>query len=218
MATGSRRAQAAWMVSWCTAGPCPSRRTLLALAGALVLALSAGGCGDAGATTEEPPESSAGAPRVETVAEGLEAPWELAFLPDGRALITERPGRVRVLSADGRLQQAPLAEIPVSATGEGGLLGLAIDPQFGDNGFVYLYRTTAGGNEIVRYRMSDDGLDREQVLVDGIPASSVHDGGRLRTVVEGPAGGLYVLTSNRDGRGSPDDGDDRILRVTPPDG
>ena len=62
--------------------------------------------------------------RVEVVAEGLEVPWEIAWLPDGRALITERPGRIRML--DGTL----VAEVPVSALGEGGLMGLALDPEF----------------------------------------------------------------------------------------
>ena len=83
---------------------------------------------------------SRGGARVSTVATGLNIPWDIAFLPDGRALVTERPGRVRLLSRDRKLRRAPLARIAVSARGEGGLLGVAIDPRFGTSGndFVYL--------------------------------------------------------------------------------
>ena len=85
--------------------------------------------GDGGAENEQvllrAPEAE-----LETVATGLEVPWEMAFLPDGSALLTERPGRVRRISADGELDPEPVAEIPVAAVGEGGLLGLAIDPEF----------------------------------------------------------------------------------------
>ena len=70
--------------------------------------------------------------RVSTVATGLEIPWDLAFLPDGAALVTERPGRVRLLTPDGRLQAEPVARIAVAREGEGGLLGLALDPEFAD--------------------------------------------------------------------------------------
>lgn len=131
--------------------------------------------------------------RLETVATGLEVPWEIAFLPDGSALVTERPGRVRRLSAAGELDPDPVAEIPVSATGEGGLLGLAIDPEFEGNGYVYLYRTTATGNEVVRYRFRDGGFSDETVIADGIQAASIHDGGRLRF---GPDDRLYFSTGD----------------------
>ena len=72
-------------------------------------------------------------PRVTTVATGLEIPWEIAFLPNRSALVTERPGRVRLLGRHGRLRDRPVANVPVSAMGEGGLLGLAVDPRFGRN-------------------------------------------------------------------------------------
>ena len=97
-----------------------------------------------------PPVRSEGEPRVETVATGLEAPWEIAFLPDGRALVTERPGRVRLVSRSGELRRQALAEVAVQAIGEGGLMGIAVDPQFADNGFVYLFRTTIQGNLVTR--------------------------------------------------------------------
>jgi glucose/arabinose dehydrogenase len=123
--------------------------------------------------------------QVETVATGLEAPWEIAFLPDRRALLTERPGRVRLLSADGELAEEPLAEIAVDPAGEGGLLGLALDPQFEDTNFVYLYRTADGANQVLRTRLNGDRLVDEQVIVDNIPAGTIHNGGRLAFSPEG---------------------------------
>jgi glucose/arabinose dehydrogenase len=131
--------------------------------------------------------------RLENVATGLEVPWEMAFLPDGSALVTERPGRVRRLSPEGELDPEPVAEIPVAATGEGGLLGLAVDPEFERNGYVYVYRTTDSGNEVVRYRYEGGELSDEFVIVDGILASSIHNGGRLRF---GPDDRLYISTGD----------------------
>jgi glucose/arabinose dehydrogenase len=132
-------------------------------------------------------------PRVETVATGLEVPWELAFLPDNSALLTERPGRVRRMSADGQVVPDPVAEIPVNPEGEGGLLGLAIDPDFCRNDFVYLYRTTDSGNEVARYRYRGGELSEEATILDGIEAAPIHDGGRIRF---GPDDRLYVTTGD----------------------
>ena len=132
-------------------------------------------------------------PRVETIASGLEAPWEIAFLPDGRALISERPGRVRVLSRAGDLRSRPAAAVAVAAVGEGGLLGLAVDPEFERNGFVYLYRTTGSGNEVARYRLEGDRLTEEATVADGIEAAAIHDGGRIHF---GPDDRLYISTGD----------------------
>lgn len=157
------------------------------------------------------PEPGGGAPervqgtraRVETVATGLEAPWEVAFLPDGRALITERPGRLRLVSRAGRLRRQPLAEVEVSAIGEGGLLGVAVDPEFDDNGFVYLFRTVDDGNVVTRYRLEGERLEEQRTIVEGIEASSIHNGGRLRF---GPDNRLYIGTGDA---GEPDLAQDR---------
>jgi glucose/arabinose dehydrogenase len=72
---------------------------------------------------------------VETVVGGLDVPWALAFAPDGRLFLTERRGRVRVV-AGGRLQPEPVATLPAHADGESGLMGLALDPGFADNGHL----------------------------------------------------------------------------------
>jgi glucose/arabinose dehydrogenase len=153
-------------------------RTALLLAAALVAAA---------------PGTGSAAVRVKTVATGLEIPWEIAFMPDRRALVTERPGRVRLLSRRGRLRRAPVASVPVSAQGEGGLLGLALDPRFAANRRVYLYFTTASGMRLERWRWRRSRLVRETTLVDGIAAGPVHDSGRIAF---GPDGRLYVSTGD----------------------
>ena len=149
----------------------------------------------------EQPARNPGEPKLETVAEKLEAPWEIGFLPDGRALITERPGRVRLLGADGTLAAEPAAEVAVAAVGEGGLLGLAVDPRFARNGFVYVYRTTDSGNEIARYQLEGDRLEEEATILRGIEAGVIHDGGRIHF---GPDGNLYAATGEA--------GDDRLAQ------
>jgi len=147
------------------------------------------------------PAARAAAPAVTTVASNLEVPWEIAFMPDGRALVTERPGRVRLLSRGGALRRAPVARVRVSADGEGGLLGLALDPQFGrGNRFVYLYYTTSSGMVLARHRFTGDNrLVRDRVILRRIAAGSIHDSGRIAF---GPDRRLYVATG--------DAGDERL--------
>src|SRR5437868_8342976 len=135
--------------------------------------------------------------RVETVVAGLEVPWSIAFTPDGRMLFTERPGRVRVFEG-GRLRPEPLAVIPdVEPTGESGLMGLALHPQFAANHLLYLaYAYRAGGDErvrVVRFRETGVGLTDRKVIIEDIPAAQFHAGTRLRF---GPDGKLYVTTGD----------------------
>jgi len=135
--------------------------------------------------------------RVETVVAGLEVPWSIAFTPDGRMLFTERPGRVRVFEG-GRLRPEPLAVIPdVEPTGESGLMGLALHPQFAANHLLYLaYAYRAGGDErvrVVRFRETSGGLAERKVIIEDIPAAQFHAGTRLRF---GPDGKLYVTTGD----------------------
>jgi glucose/arabinose dehydrogenase len=179
-------------------------RTLLPLLAVLATVAACGGDDDSSQRRSD-------LPRAKTITTALDVPWEIAFLPDGHALITERPGRV--LAFDGYTRE--LAEIPVEAVGEGGLLGLAIDPAFQRNGFVYLYRTTASGNEVARYRLVDGRLDEQATLVTGIAAAAIHDGGRLRF---GPDERLYISTgdaSQPDLAQDPASLNGKILRLEP---
>ncbi|MEJ7789861.1 MAG: PQQ-dependent sugar dehydrogenase [Thermoleophilaceae bacterium] len=156
--------------------------------------------------------------RLETVATGLEAPWEIAFLPDRSALVTERPGRVRLLGRNGKLDPDPVAEVEVAAFGEGGLLGLAVDPRFRRNRFVYLYRSTDSGNEVLRYRFEGGKLTEDAVVLDGIEAGAIHNGGRMHF---GPDGSLYVSTGETGDPGlaqDPDSLNGKILRLANPRG
>jgi glucose/arabinose dehydrogenase len=129
--------------------------------------------------------------RTGTVVSNLDTPWEIAFLPDRTALVTERGGRVLRLNRDLRAARRPAAVVRVTQEGESGLLGLAIDPRFRSNRYVYLYRTTANDNEVLRYRYRSGRLSGGRVIVDGIPAAAFHDGGRLRF---GPDGALWITT------------------------
>src|SRR5687768_363270 len=146
----------------------PMRRTTVWLLAATLLA-----CGDAPAQGPAPrspgPRSIDGAVRVETVARGLVHPWGLALLPDGRMLVTERAGRVRIVERDGRLS-APLAGVPaVYARGQGGLLDVALDPAFASNRVVYLSYAEPGsggtaGTAVARALLTDTGLQDVRVI------------------------------------------------------
>lgn len=131
--------------------------------------------------------------RVEVVATGLEVPWSLAFAPDGRWFVAERPGRVRIVENGRLLPQPALVLDDVVAQGESGLMGLALHPEFARTRWVYLVYTgrAAGGavNRLVRYREAAGTLAEPAVLLDGLAAASIHDGARLRF---GPDGHLYL--------------------------
>jgi glucose/arabinose dehydrogenase len=128
--------------------------------------------------------------RIETVAEGLDVPWGLAWLPDGRALLTERPGRLRML-VDGQLHPDPIRDTPaVLSFGQGGLMDVALDPDFANNGWVYLaYSHGLAGERrqamtrIVRGRVVDHAWTDQQVLwqaeAEHYSRAGVHFGSRI---------------------------------------
>jgi quinoprotein glucose dehydrogenase len=121
-------------------------------------------------------------------------PWDVAFLPDGRALVTERQGRVRLVDRSGRLRTRPAGRIAASARGEGGLLGIAVDPAFAQGArFVYVYVTRASGMQVRRLRFRDGRLRDDGLVLGGIAAGTIHDSGRLRF---GPDRRLYVATGD----------------------
>src|SRR3990172_5019759 len=134
-----------------------------------------------------PPED---APLAASVAKDLEIPWALDFLPDRSIVFTERPGRVRIIATGRGLLPQPLLEIPqVAHVGEGGLLGIAVHPDFTRNQFIYVYYTYREGNtlanRLVRYREQGDSLTDATIIISGIPGASIHDGGRIKFGWEG---------------------------------
>ena len=171
---------------------------LLVLVALLTTGCSGDGASGTATTPGEPataPEASQGPldfSRAETVAEGLEVPWGLAFVDETTLLVTERPGRVRLIR-DGRLEPEPVAELDVVAEGEAGLLGIALHPEYPADRSVYLYYTAADGNRVSRFRLRDDfRFEGEEVLLT-IPSGVFHDGGRIAF---GSDGLLYVATGD----------------------
>lgn len=124
---------------------------------------------------------------------GLEVPWDIAFLPDKSALVTERPGRIRHVSLSGDVDEEPVATVDVQAEGEGGLMGLALDPEFGQQPFAYVMATAGGEVRVLRMRWKGSRLTEQTTILEGITAGSIHDSGRLRF---GPDGALYVVTGD----------------------
>ncbi|TMJ28270.1 MAG: PQQ-dependent sugar dehydrogenase [Alphaproteobacteria bacterium] len=138
--------------------------------------------------------------RLVTLSHGLVQPWSLAFLPDGRMLITERPGRLRVF-ANGRLEPTPLAGVPrVAATGQGGLLDVCLHPAFAQNRVLYLSYSAegAGGNAttIARAELGEGSLQGLTVIFEAVPRApgGLHFGSRI---VFDRAGLMYVSTGER---------------------
>lgn len=139
--------------------------------------------------------------RAATVTEGLEYPWGLAFLPDGRMLVTERPGRLRLVDADGRLHPQPVNGVPaVAAVGQGGLLDVALHPDFARNGWIYLSYAAQGeggyGTEVVRARLEGQSLRDLKVVFSMRPKTTAghHFGSRL---VFDRQGYLYITLGDR---------------------
>jgi len=132
--------------------------------------------------------------KVEVWIENLEIPWSLVFLPGDRALVSERPGRIRLVK-DGKLLSQPYAEVEVASNGEGGLMGLALHPEFSSKPYVYAMHTYQKEgqpfNRVVRFRDAGDKGIFDRVIIDRIPGGRLHDGGRIAF---GPDGLLYVTT------------------------
>ena len=138
------------------------------------------------------------APLAVSVAKKLDIPWALDFLPDGSIIFTERPGRIRLIDArDGLLTDPLLAIDEVAHTGEAGLLGIAVHPDFSKNGFIYVYYTyrNVSGlvNKVMRFRMRGRDLLDGTLIIDNIPGASIHDGGRIKF---GPDGLFYITTGD----------------------
>ena len=137
--------------------------------------------------------------RVAIVAQNLDTPWGLVFLPDNSILVTERKGDLRLIDSNGNLKETPIKTFTkAKEIGEGGLLGVDIHPDFLSNGYVYFYYTYDGNasntkNRVVRAKYESGNLGEEEIVVDNIPGASNHNGGRVKF---GPDGYLYIGTGD----------------------
>lgn len=164
-----------------------------------LLVLAASSSPTAAAPQEFPSET--GTLHVSAVAGGLTHPWSLAFLPDGRMLVTERPGQLRIVERDGRVSD-PIAGVPdVHAEGQGGLLDVALDPAYASNRFIYLSyaepREDGAATAVARARLGDRRLQEVKVIFRQQPAvagSDNHFGSRLAFA---PDGSLFVTLGDR---------------------
>lgn len=214
--------------------PAANRRPVIP---AVVLAILLAGCGgaDEAAPGVSPGVSPTGGPTAPTtspapgastppgtgetrvlgtIADGLEVPWGIDFLPDRSALVTERDsGRVLRVTGSGEVTEVGRID-ETRAEGEAGLLGLAVSPSYAENRRVFVYTSTDRDNRVLRMTYSSGRLGPPEPIVTGIPRSFIHDGGRLEF---GPDGYLYISTGEV---GRPDLAADRsttagkILRVT----
>lgn len=172
------------------------------VAQAAVVALVLAACGSA---VPDGPSMAAANLKVETVAEGLEQPWGLAFLPDGRMLVTEKAGRLRIVAKDGSLSQ-PVSGVPaVDDRRQGGLLDVTLDPNFAENRLIYFSYAEPRGEEtngttVARAKLVEQGsaprLEGLQIIFRQMPAikSRAHFGSRL---VFAPDGTLFVTLGDR---------------------
>jgi aldose sugar dehydrogenase len=205
-----------------------TRRGLLAAIGASSVALS--GCLDEGPTADLPSDDSGGDEPFEVLVQNLEVPWDVTAAPTGELFLTERTGRLLRFDGEG-LEALVEPEDAIDAEaldpgaeespwwvegGEGGTLGVAVDPDYPDPTFVYVYFTSEEGvNRVVRFdaESGDPGGSRE-VIVDGIPAETTHNGGRIAF---GPDDRLWICTGDAerlDETRDPASLAGKVLRVT----
>ena len=136
---------------------------------------------------------------TEVVARALDTPWAVDCAPDGRMFVTERPGRIRVVER-GQLQAEPWMVLEVAALGEAGLMGIALDPQFSKNRFVYIAYTYQAADGKLQNRLARLRENRQtgkgvfdRVIIDNVAGAHNHDGGRVKF---GPDGKLYWTTGD----------------------
>lgn len=136
--------------------------------------------------------------KIEVIAENLFVPWAIALSKKGNIYFTERSGQIRVIK-DGKLQIQPLISFaaPFVSEGEGGLLGIALDPDFTKNHYMYVMHSYAEGgkiyNRIIRLIENNDRAGVDRVILDKIPGGRIHNGGRIKI---GPDQKLYITTGD----------------------
>ena len=166
---------------------------------------------------ESPPAYPGLGVRVETVAQNLVVPWSIDWLPDGTALFTERLGYLKMIQ-NGTTDPATLL-LRQSTSLVGGMLGVAVDPNFEENNYIYLYRTYNEGdillNKLVRYTLTDGRVANEHTVLDNIPGAVFENGGRIQF---GPDGKIYITTGYATDPFMAQDPDSlagKILRINP---
>jgi glucose/arabinose dehydrogenase len=151
------------------------------------------------------------------VVTNLDTPWSLAFSKNGILFFTERPGYVKAFY-NNTLINLKVENLNVKEIGEGGLLGIALDPNFPNSPYIYLYYTYEEGklwNRVVRYKFENWSLVDQKILIDKIPAATLHNGGRIKF---GPDGKLYITTGDATQRDLAQDINSlagKILRINP---
>ena len=164
---------------------------------------------------QDAPEAERSGDQGPVVASDLEVPWGVTFLPDGDALVSERTTAriLRVPAGGGEPEEVMTVPGVQTDMGEGGLLGLAVSPDFEQDGMVYAYLTGASDNRIVRMELEGGG--EPEVVFDGIRAAGIHNGGRIAF---GPDGKLYVGTGDAGDTSlsqDPSSPNGKILRLEP---
>jgi glucose/arabinose dehydrogenase len=151
------------------------------------------------------------------VVTNLDTPWSLAFSKNGILFFTERPGYVKAFY-NNTLINLKVENLNVKEIGEGGLLGIALDPNFPNSPYIYLYYTYEEEklwNRVVRYKFENWTLVDQKILIDKIPAATIHNGGRIKF---GPDGKLYITTGDATQRDLAQDINSlagKILRINP---
>lgn len=150
------------------------------------------------------------------LAQNLNVPWAIDFLPNDTMIFTERVGKIDILVNNTTVTTVGTLNVTESPGTETGLLGIAVDPNFNVNKYIYLYYTTTSGvNRISRYILNNDSISNETVLLDNIPSAADHNGGRLKF---GPDGKLYATTGDAENPNSAQDTNSlsgKILRLNP---
>jgi glucose/arabinose dehydrogenase len=141
-------------------------------------------------------DNGAATSTMEVILNELDTVWAIDFLPDGKMIFTERPGSVSIFDLETK-EKSVAGRIAVTEISESGLAGIAVDPSFEENKYIYLYYTYDSGdgvfNRVSRFVLENNELKDETVLLDKIPSARFHDGGRLEF---GPDGKLYVTTGD----------------------
>jgi glucose/arabinose dehydrogenase len=195
----------------------PRRHTRnVAIVTATLALFAPAGCGGDGSPGSPPPQGSTAGDdggSVRIVASGLEVPWGVAFLPGGDALVSERTtGRiVRVPAGGGEAREEMTVDGVDTGAGEGGLLGLAVSPDYERDGLVFAYFTSVDDNRVVRFRLRG----AQRPILTGLERSVIHNGGRIAF---GPDGMLYVGTGDAGNGAAAQDAETlngKILRMRP---